>query len=137
MGKVDRACRPLTARLSHCGDNVGFVEIVALVQERLARDPRERISEAITEIQTRRMATLAKIEKSLSRKLPLFNGDRFNNNSGFAKQHVGLSACIGANLPFNNHRKLDKIGYADGATAGIMNKLKKAYCLGFFEKNGN
>jgi hypothetical protein len=81
-----------------CGGDVGFLKIRAFEKERFARAFGERIGETVAEIQSSRVAPLAKIEESLPRQMRLLNGYGLNHNAGPAEKRIALTTGVGTNL---------------------------------------
>ena len=72
-------------------------------EQGLPGELRECIREAITEIQTSRVAALAEVEESLTRKMSLFHSERFHDDASPAKKYIALAAGIRPDLSFNDH----------------------------------
>ena len=75
-------------------NDIGLSEILSFEQQRLSAELRQRVGEAITEIQSRGVAALSKIVKRLSGKMRLFNRERFYENCGPTQKHVALAKRI-------------------------------------------
>ena len=83
-------------------DDVRLGKIVSLEKQRLTRGLGECVGEAVTEVKTRRMATLAKIGVCLARKMRLFLGYRFNPHPCAAQKGVELPAAASRGLGFHD-----------------------------------
>jgi anti-sigma B factor antagonist len=119
------------------GDKIGLFEILSLVEERLAGDLRERIGEAVAEIQSRRVAAFPKIEKRLPREMRLFHRDRFNNHSRPAEKNIALTSRVWLSLALNNDRQLYEIRRAHRTAVGCVDEFRVVRGFGLAKKNGH
>lgn len=60
--------------LTYRGDDISFLEILALEQKRLSGGLGERVGEAIAVIQSRRVAALAEVVEGMTRCMGLVDG---------------------------------------------------------------
>ena len=90
-------------------EDIGLPEVVALEQKRLAGDLSERISEAIAEIQPRRVAAFAEVMEGLARDLRLLDGDRLDYHANSAEQRVALPEDVCAELALYDDREFEEI----------------------------
>ena len=135
-----------TARLSltqwHCQrrsqnrNDVGPAEIVSFEQERLARHPRQRVGEAVAEIQPCRKAAFAEIMESLSRQMRLLNCDGLDHDSSPPEEHVALAKGLGSGLTFDNNGEFDEVGGADQAAIRVMDSLRVEVGFRLAEEDG-
>ena len=76
--------------------DVAASEIDPFVQQCLGKRTCECIREAITEVETRRVASLAEIAKSLPDKMGLFHIDGDEFELGFGDEKIEIAYSIGS-----------------------------------------
>lgn len=116
--------------------DIRSAEVLPLKQERLSGRLCERVSETIAEVQSGRMTAFPEVEKGLPRQVGVLDGDWLDDNLSAAKENIALTAGIRANLSFDHHCKLHKIGGADAADVGVMDDPYITVGFGLSEKDG-
>src|SRR6185369_13880475 len=76
------------------------------------------------------MAAFAEIEKGLTGKMPVLDGDGFDDDTSPAKKHIALATRIRPDLTLDHHAEFDEVGSADRAAIRVMNDLDKRVASG-------
>src|SRR5205085_6788034 len=111
-------------------------EVAPLEQEGLASCFRERVSEAIAEIQGCRMAALAKIKECLPSQMSLFHTNGLDRDASAAEEDIALTAGIGTDLTLNYNSELDKVRRADQGPFGVVNQFRVVPGFRLAKKDG-
>ena len=114
-----------------------MLELVPFEKERLSSEFRERISEAVTEIQSCRVAALAKVVEGLAREMRLLDSNGFDHNANAAKQCVALLGDLNAELTFDDNREFDEIAGGYTAARGAADGLNVEFGIRLFSQNGD
>jgi len=83
------------------------------------------------------MAAFAEIQKGLTRKVPVLDGEWFYEDTRPAEKHIALATGIRPDLTFNHYAEFDEVGNADQAAIRVMNELSVAGGFGLPEKDGS
>lgn len=78
---------------------------------------------------------LTEVQESLTRKMRLLDGYRFDNDARRAKENVALPGSVPSDLTLNDERKLDEVGSADQAALGVMNQRRIMGSFGLPKEN--
>ncbi len=116
-------------------NDVGFREIVAFEQERLACGSGERVGEAVAGVQTCLVLSLTEIAKGLPCDENLFHGDRLDNDSCAREKHIYLVSHARGSLALNDYKRFEKISGTDAAVVCIVNCLFVLASVRLKEKN--
>jgi hypothetical protein len=125
------------SRASQGGNDVGFLEILPLKQQRIAGDLGERISETVAEIQPGRVTPFSEIVEGLARDVRLLYGERLNDDASPAEKHIALERDFRPGLAFDDYGDFEKAPGTDETTTGIMDEPRVSVGVGFSEPTAN
>jgi len=118
------------------GLNVGATKVLTFEEQRLVGGPRKSIGEAIAEIETGGVASLAEVGEALPGKEGLLLRDRLDCDSCATEERVALADTAIACLSFHDDRDFNKICSGDAQRAGFADGFRVKRCIGFGEQDG-
>ena len=99
-----------------CGLDVGQCEVPPLEQKRLASSFRQRVGEAVAEVQSRRVVAFAESPPSPARGLCMLSGDRRQLDQRSFHEDVELMPARGAAAALENDGRLQEARDRHAAT---------------------
>src|SRR5205814_6534018 len=109
---------------------VSLCEIVALEEQRLARRLRQRVSNAVAEIQACRMCSSAEAAKGAARDLGLIGIEGHDLDPGAMKKQIQLASCCRAAAGLDDISGLDDRRCGNQPPGCSGNLLDEACSLG-------
>ena len=121
--------------MSESRDDVGFLKILPLEQERLASDLGERVGEAVAEIQPSRVTPFSKIVEGLARDVSLLDSERLDYAACPAEKHIALAGDFRPGLALNDYGEFQKGPGTDETAVGVVDEPGVEVDFGLPEQN--
>src|SRR5688572_318823 len=139
------ACRRTRCRASCCSvssaqiheSDIGMHEIVSFEEERLSRRERERVREAVAEIQACAMPSLSEAAECAARQLAVLRVDWYELDACPTDEVIQVSQALGAVSRFDDDGDLDERGDGHQASISGLDCFDEGTPFGFALQDGN